>query len=64
MFALAWGTWFMRYGYMICPVRELGVSAWNSVTCRPNPVFVWREAHIWSPIAMALSKLVGSWEPF
>jgi phosphatidate cytidylyltransferase len=59
IFALGWGTWFMRYDYMVCPVRDLGVSAWSPVTCRPNPVFVWREAKLWHPIALAISNLVS-----
>lgn len=32
----------MRYDYMICPVRDLGTSAWSGATCDPNPVFIWR----------------------
>jgi phosphatidate cytidylyltransferase len=57
-FGVLWGTWFMRFNYMICPVHDLGVSAWSSMQCTPNPVFVWREWAIWPPLAMSLSKLV------
>jgi phosphatidate cytidylyltransferase len=33
----------MQFDYMICPVHDLGVTAFSQVTCKPNPVFVWRE---------------------
>lgn len=33
----------MRYPYMICPARDLGTNVFSQVTCRPNPVFVWRD---------------------
>jgi phosphatidate cytidylyltransferase len=57
-------TFFMRFDYMICPVRDLGVSAWSGFTCKPNPVFVWREFELASPIAAALSVLVRILEGF
>ena len=49
----------MRYDYMICPVRDLGVSVLSSVSCKPNPVFVWKEWEIWAPLRFALSSLVS-----
>jgi len=58
LFGIIWGTYFMRYDYMICPVHDLGVSAWSLTTCTPNPIFVWREWQIWSPLALFLSTLV------
>ncbi|KAL7409094.1 phosphatidate cytidylyltransferase [Mrakia frigida] len=42
IFGVLWGTFCMRYDYMICPVRDLGTSAWSGATCDPNPVFIWR----------------------
>lgn len=33
----------MRFPYMICPARDLGTNVFSHVTCKPNPVFVWRE---------------------
>ncbi|OCH93762.1 hypothetical protein OBBRIDRAFT_789959 [Obba rivulosa] len=60
VFSLLWGTWFMRYQYMICPVQDLGVSAFSGLfKCEPNSVFVWREANIWPPVSAALSTLLG-----
>lgn len=59
LFSLLWGSFFMRYKYMICPVHDLGVSAWSNVTCTPNPVFVWKEWQIWTPVASVLSACFG-----
>jgi phosphatidate cytidylyltransferase len=59
LFSVIWGSYFMRFNYMICPVRDLGVAAWNNVQCTPNPVFVWREWQIWSPLRVFLSQLVS-----
>jgi len=44
---------------MICPVHDLGVSAWSAVECVPNPVFVWQELKIWTPLAIPLSSALG-----
>lgn len=44
---------------MICPVQDLGVSAWSSMQCTPNPVFVWRTIALWRPLAVCLTNLVG-----
>ncbi|KAJ7251468.1 cytidylyltransferase family-domain-containing protein [Mycena haematopus] len=59
IFGVIWGTIFMQFDYMICPVHDLGVSAWSSVKCTPNPVFVWRDWQIWTPLALCLSTLLG-----
>jgi phosphatidate cytidylyltransferase len=59
VFGIIWGTYFMRYDYMICPVHDLGVSAWSSTHCTPNPIFVWKEWRIWTPLAMFLSTVVS-----
>ncbi|KAI4528552.1 cytidylyltransferase family-domain-containing protein [Schizophyllum commune] len=58
-FGVAWGTFFMRFNYMICPVRDLGKHAWEEFMCKPNPVFMWREWQIWGPVASFLSNLLG-----
>jgi len=44
---------------MICPVHDLGVDAWSSIQCKPNPIFVWRELFLWRPLAVLLSTLLG-----
>ena len=64
-----WATLFMRYDYMICPVRDLGDSAWSGLTCKPNPVFVWREleiGHAGKILSMLLGRTVTTipWAPF
>ncbi|KAJ3814575.1 phosphatidate cytidylyltransferase [Lentinula aff. lateritia] len=55
LFSLLWGTYFMCFNYMICPVHDLGVSAWSNVQCVPNPVFVWKDWQIPTPLATVLS---------
>ncbi|KAF8810665.1 hypothetical protein BYT27DRAFT_7240645 [Phlegmacium glaucopus] len=59
IFAVFWGTYFMNFDYMICPVQDLGVSAWSSMQCTPNPVFVWRTITLWRPVAVFITTLVG-----
>ncbi|KAJ7202283.1 phosphatidate cytidylyltransferase [Mycena pura] len=59
IFGVLWGTVFMQFDYMICPVQDLGVSAWSSMKCTPNSVFVWRDWKIWPPLALCLSTLLG-----
>jgi len=60
IFGVLWGTYFMQFQYMICPVRDLGVSAFDSgAECTPNPAFVWRDWVIPSPASAALSTMLG-----
>lgn len=59
IFGLVWGTFFMRFNYMICPVHDLGQNAFSQMTCTPGDVFVWREWAIWPPLRVALSTLLG-----
>jgi len=60
LFGVLWGTYFMRFDYMICPVHNLGVSAWSDVgNCDPNPVFVWRDWEIPTPMRVFLGPLLG-----
>ncbi|KJA19887.1 hypothetical protein HYPSUDRAFT_143109 [Hypholoma sublateritium FD-334 SS-4] len=59
VFALGWGTLFMRFHYMICPVQDLGVSVFSSTTCAPNPVFVWKTLDLWQPLSTILSASSG-----
>ncbi|CAA7261615.1 unnamed protein product [Cyclocybe aegerita] len=59
IFAILWGSYFMRFDYMICPVHDLGVSAWSSTQCTPNPVFVWKTLELWKPLSMILSPAAG-----
>lgn len=58
VFGVVWGTYFMQFKYMTCTVQDLGVSAWSSIECRPNPVFAWKEWQIWRPLAVCLSTVV------
>lgn len=59
IFGALWGSYFMRFDYMICPVHDLGVSAWSSMQCTPNPVFVWKTLDLWPPLSTFLSTLVS-----
>ncbi|KAG6861093.1 hypothetical protein C0995_004030 [Termitomyces sp. Mi166 len=59
IFGVVWGTYFMQFDYMICPVHDLGISAWSHTQCTPNPVFVWKDWEIWKPVAVFLSTLFG-----
>jgi phosphatidate cytidylyltransferase len=66
---VVWATIFMRYDYMICPVQDLGDSAWSGLTCKPNPVFVWREwqiGHAGKVVSLLLGRNVTTipWAPF
>lgn len=63
LFGVIWGTLFMRWQYMICPVTDLGVNAWSGVVCEPNPVFVWREWEIWAPLRVFLAGIVRLYPP-
>lgn len=60
IFGVLWGTFFMRYDYMICPVHDLGVSAWSeTLQCDPNPIFLWRDYVLPLPARSLLSTLVS-----
>ncbi|POW02088.1 hypothetical protein PSTT_12042 [Puccinia striiformis] len=43
IFGVLWGSLFMGWNYMICPVKDLSMTAFSKVVCTPiNPVFEWR----------------------
>jgi len=56
----------MRFPYMTCPVSNLGVTAFDNVQCKPNPVFVWRQ---WEPPVVMMIPVLGRvttvwWAPY
>jgi len=59
IFAVFWGTYFMRFDYMICPVHDLGVSAFSSTKCTPNPIFVWRMIKLWKPVSIFVTAFTS-----
>ncbi|EAU91225.1 phosphatidate cytidylyltransferase [Coprinopsis cinerea okayama7 len=59
IFAVLWGTYFMRFNYMICPVHDLGTNAFTAMSCNPNPVFIWRSLELWKPLSVALGTISG-----
>ncbi|WWD22124.1 hypothetical protein CI109_106613 [Kwoniella shandongensis] len=63
IFGLAWGTFFMRFPYMICPARDLGTNIFSQVTCRPNPVFVWRHYEITGVVRQIFQTVIGHAPP-
>ena len=56
--ARQWGSFWIRYDYMICPVKDLSANAWHPPTCKPNDVFVWRHYELMQPAAAVVSFLV------
>ncbi|KAA1103100.1 hypothetical protein PGT21_006510 [Puccinia graminis f. sp. tritici] len=74
IFGVLWGSLFMGWNYMICPVKELGMTAFSEVRCVPNEVFEWRTIDIGGQIEDALGVsggIVGrlvprtlAWAPF
>lgn len=55
---MQWGTLFIRYPYMICPVQDLSTSVFSDVTCQPNNVFVWRELALPQSVTTLLEPIV------
>lgn len=58
-----WGTFFMRFPYMICPAHDLGTNVFSNVTCRPNPVFMWREFEFTGAARKLLETILGHAPP-
>ncbi|KAM3583724.1 phosphatidate cytidylyltransferase [Umbelopsis sp. WA50703] len=60
IFGFLWTTLLMQFDYMVCPVKDLGVSAWSSVSCDPkNPVFTsvpWQLSPAWATIAKLVTR--------
>lgn len=54
----------MRFPYMICPARDLGTNVFSQVTCRPNPVFQWRNFEFTGFARHILQTVVSSWDSF
>ncbi|KAI5479754.1 phosphatidate cytidylyltransferase [Pseudohyphozyma bogoriensis] len=70
IFAVVWGTYFMRFNYMICPVQDLATNILSDMQCTPNRVFVWRSFPLPESIQSALYSVTGRkfasipWAPF
>lgn len=54
IFGVLWGSLFMGWNYMICPVKELGMTAFSDVKCEPNQVFIWRSTNVTEIISNSL----------
>ncbi|KAG1060719.1 hypothetical protein G6F42_027883 [Rhizopus arrhizus] len=55
---MLWSTLLMRFDYMICPVKDLSMSAWSQIDCSPvNPVFTavpWALPTMWTTVIKTL----------
>lgn len=55
---------------MICPVRDLGATAFSSMDCVPNTAFVWRSFPLPEAVSSLLTSVFGTtisrfwWTPF
>lgn len=60
VFAVGWATYFQRFNYMICPAVSLGMNAFQSIECRPNPVFDWHSLPVPDALLALLPDAVAS----
>ncbi|CAO3568072.1 unnamed protein product [Mortierella alpina] len=58
VFGMLFATLFLRYPYMICPVKDLRATAFSGLTCDPNPVFVPVKYYL-KPWMVALVRHLG-----
>ncbi|KAG0229723.1 hypothetical protein BGX31_006141 [Mortierella sp. GBA43] len=58
VFGMLFATLFLRYPYMICPVKDLTTTAFSGTTCEPNPVFVPVKYYL-KPWMVALVRHLG-----
>jgi phosphatidate cytidylyltransferase len=59
IFGLVWGTIWMQFPYMICPAKDLGVNAFSTIICKPNPVFIWRQFEFTGALRNMLETVVS-----
>lgn len=59
IFSQIWGTFFMRFPYMICPAHNLGLNAFSEISCTPNPAFLWHAWKIPAALRVVLQALPG-----
>ena len=57
LFGQIWGTFFMRFNYMICPAQNLGANAFSNISCTPNSAFVWRDWELPPSFRMLLAAI-------
>ncbi|GAA5864408.1 hypothetical protein JCM3774_002781 [Rhodotorula dairenensis] len=57
IFAYFWGTFFMRYNYMICPIQDLSTSVFSNITCQPNHVFEWHRLPLPASVTALLEPI-------
>ncbi|KAH8929406.1 hypothetical protein BT69DRAFT_1307084 [Atractiella rhizophila] len=70
VFSYFWATFFMRFNYLICSVRDFSQTAFSDVHCQPNPVFLWHEFPLPDNLASFASYILRRevknfvWAPF
>lgn len=61
IFGILWCALLMRFDYLICPVKDLSMSAWSHTGCDPvNPVFTavpWELPGMWVTVIKTLLHL-------
>ncbi|KAI0243859.1 phosphatidate cytidylyltransferase [Massospora cicadina] len=61
-FGVLFSLWLCRYNFMICPVRDLTITALSNIRCTPNPVFAKAEFPLSPPVSSLLTLILGgSW---
>jgi phosphatidate cytidylyltransferase len=59
IFGIGWGTFFQQFNYFICPAKDLGVTFFSDIQCKPNPVFLWKEYEWTGAVRTILSTILG-----
>ena len=44
---------------MTCPARDLGMNVLSNISCKPNPVFVWRQVQLPMPVQQIYKAIVS-----
>lgn len=59
-FALLFSTLLMNWGYMTCPIRDFGATAWSGIDCEQSPVFQYQTYALHPYIVEALKLVSGA----
>ncbi|CAG8583094.1 4130_t:CDS:2 [Paraglomus occultum] len=60
IFAVLWTWVLIQWDYMICPVKDLGASAFSGVHCEPNPVFIPQKHNLNPWLSSILRRLTST----
>ncbi|BEJ15376.1 hypothetical protein CspHIS471_0411430 [Cutaneotrichosporon sp. HIS471] len=59
IFGIGWGTFFQQFNYFICPAKDLSVTIFSDIQCKPNPVFLWKEFEWTGAVRTILTAILG-----